>query len=349
MIVNSDERQWTWMDEGLNSFMQYLSEQEFDRSFPSRRGAARGITEYMSSDKKGQVPIMTSSDNVLQFGNNSYGKPAAALNILRETVMGRELFDFAFKEYSNRWKFKHPAPADFFRTMEDASGIDLDWFWRGWFYTVDHVDISLDDVKWFRMDTRNPEIEKPFSEKLDKDRPENISEQRNREAITQTAVEQDPALKDFYSDYNPFAINALDKQEYQKFWEGLNEEERKMMGLGYYFYQLDFSNRGGLVMPLILEFKFADGTTEVKRIPAEIWRYHTGKVNKVFFFEKEVVQVSLDPFMETADCDLENNYFPPKLQPSRFQLFKGGSGRYPSEGENPMQRDRRAKELDGKK
>jgi hypothetical protein len=349
MIVNSDERQWTWMDEGLNSFMQYLSEQEFDRSFPSRRGAARGISEYMSSDKKGQVPIMTSSDNVLQFGNNSYGKPASALNILRETVMGRELFDFAFKEYSNRWKFKHPAPADFFRTMEDASGIDLDWFWRGWFYTVDHVDISLDDVKWFRIDTRNPDIEKPFSQKIDQDRPENISERRNREAIAQTAVEVDTALQDFYSRYNPFAVNALDQQEYKKFWDGLTEEERQMMKLGYQYYQLDFTNRGGLIMPLIIEFTFVDGTTEVRRIPAEVWRYHTGKVSKVFFFEKEVTKVALDPFMETADSDLENNYFPPKLQPSRFQTFKGGSGRYGPEGENPMQRDRRAKELDEKK
>ena len=165
MIINSDERQWTWMDEGLNSFVEYLTEQEFERDYPSRRGPPENIVEYMKGDKSGIVPIMTNSESILQFGNNAYGKPATALNILRETIMGRELFDYAFKTYSERWAFKHPTPADFFRTMEDASAVDLDWFWRGWFYTNDCVDISLDQVNWFKINSANPDIENPVSEK----------------------------------------------------------------------------------------------------------------------------------------------------------------------------------------
>ena len=164
MIVNSDERQWTWMDEGLNTFIQYLAEMEWDREYPSRRGPAYKIVDYMAGDKSYISPIMTNSESIFQFGNNAYGKPATALNILRETVMGRELFDYAFREYCQRWKFKHPTPADFFRTMEDASGVDLDWFWRGWFYSTDHVDISLDEVKWYRIDTKNPEKEKTIGQ-----------------------------------------------------------------------------------------------------------------------------------------------------------------------------------------
>ena len=93
---------------------------------------------------------MTNSENIIGFGPNAYTKPATGLNILRETIMGRELFDYAFKEYARRWAFKHPEPADFFRTMEDASGEDLDWFWRGWFYGTDACDISLDTVKYYK-------------------------------------------------------------------------------------------------------------------------------------------------------------------------------------------------------
>ena len=164
MIINSDERQWTWMDEGLNTFVQYsLQNKNLERNFPSRRGPAQNIVDYMKGDKSESKFIMTNSESILQFGNNAYGKPATALNILRETIMGRELFDYAFKTYSERWAFKHPTPLDFFRTMEDASAVDLDWFWRGWFYTNDHVDISLDHVNWYKVNTGNPEIENPIA------------------------------------------------------------------------------------------------------------------------------------------------------------------------------------------
>ncbi len=154
MIINSDERQWTWMDEGLNTFVQYLTEQEWDPNYPSKRGPAEKIVPYMKGSKDFMVPIMTNSEQVKQFGNNAYAKPATALAILRETVMGPELFDYAFKEYAKRWAFKHPSPADFFRTMEDASAVDLDWFWKGWFYTTDNVDIEVADVNWYKLDDK---------------------------------------------------------------------------------------------------------------------------------------------------------------------------------------------------
>jgi hypothetical protein len=203
MIVNSDERQWTWMDEGLNSFLQYLTEQQWERSYPHRRGPSNLIVDYMKLDKKLLEPIMSNSESVSNLGANAYSKPTAALNILRETILGRELFDYAFKVYANRWKFKHPAPADFFRTMEDASGVDLDWFWRGWFYTTDHVDIALEDVKWFRLDTKNPEVEKPISRQELEKAPKPIGSSRNEREIAQTQDEKDPSLRDFYTVYDP--------------------------------------------------------------------------------------------------------------------------------------------------
>ncbi len=341
MIVNSDERQWTWMDEGLNTFVQYLSEQQWERDYPSRRGEAQKIVPYMKGDKSKITPIMTNSESIFQFGNNAYGKPATALNILRETIMGRELFDYAFKEYSNRWKFKHPNPADFFRTMEDASGVDLDWFWRGWFYTNDHVDIAIDDVKWFRIDSKNPDVENRAQEEILAQAPTNISRIRNKEAIAQTQDEIDRSIRDFYTDYNPLSVSVLDRDEYKKYLSGLSEDEKAILNSNKNYYEMTFRNVGGLVMPIILEFEYVDGSKEVKHIPAEIWRMEPHeKVSKVFMTDKEIAQVTLDPFLETADCDTENNYFPPKQQISRFELFKQRS----RGGENPMQRDRRAKE-----
>jgi hypothetical protein len=342
MIVNSDERQWTWMDEGLNTFLQYLSEQQWERNYPSGRGEAQKIVDYMSSDKATLTPIMANSESLLQFGNNAYGKPATALNILRETVMGRELFDFAFKTYANRWMFKHPSPADFFRTMEDASGVDLDWFWRGWFFTTDYVDISLDEVKWYRMNTKNPVAENEITRQLEKETPQNISAIRNETAIEQTQDEIDRSLRDFYTDYDPLKVTVLDEQDYQKYLRDLSEEERSMLMAGKNYYELSFSNLGGLVMPIILEFEFTDGTTEEHRIPAEIWRYNNYKVSKVFVTTKEIVQVTLDPHLETADTDRDNNYFPAKSQLNRFELFRQ-RGNW-NQGENPMQRARRAEQ-----
>jgi hypothetical protein len=336
MIINSDERQWTWMDEGLNTFVQYLTEQEWERGYPSRRGPAYLIADYMRGEKKTISPIMTNSESIFQFGNNAYGKPATALNILRETIMGRELFDYAFKTYCERWKFKHPTPADFFRSMEDASAVDLDWFWRGWFYGTDNVEISIDDVKWFQLNTQNPEVEKAFLKEQKENRDIHIGETRNKTDIKQTINEMDSNIDDFYAKRNLYNVDALDKKDYEEFISETESKDLEILNSNKQFYEISFSNKGGLVMPLILEFTFIDGSKDVKRIPAEIWRTYEDKVSKVFIFEKELRSVRLDPFLETADTDLDNNSWPSEAQPSRYQLFKQQQSK-----ENPMQRDER--------
>ena len=340
MIINSDERQWTWMDEGLNTFLQYITEQEFERNYPSRRGPPTKIVEYMKGDKRGISPIMTNSESILQFGNNAYGKPATALNILRETIMGRELFDYSFKTYSERWAFKHPTPADFFRTMEDASAVDLDWFWRGWFYTNDHVDISLDKVNWFKVNTGNPEIENPISKEKQENNNTYIGISKNDSSILNTVTEYDDESIDFYTSYDPFKTNVLDKEEYSKYMKNLNAEEKEILKSDKNYYELKFSNIGGLVMPIILEFVYIDGTKEVIRIPAEIWKKNSKEVKKIFILDKEVSSVRLDPFLETADVDLNNNSWPARNEPTRFQLFKNKD----KKKENSMQRAIRAEE-----
>ena len=271
MIVKSDERQWTWMDEGLNTFLEFLTEQEWEYGFPSRAGQPYKIVDYMKGDKKFISPIMTNSESVWNLGSNAYSKPTTALNILRETVMGRELFDFAFKQYAQRWMFKHPSPEDFFRTMEDASAVDLDWFWRGWFYTTDNVDIALDKVTWMLANTENPEIEKPL-EKKEAEALVSITDIRNKATIDETATEKDPATQDFYTNYDEYAVTKKDIEEYKRKKAGNSDEENEILDGNYNYYQIDFKNIGGLVMPIILEFTFEDGTKEVQRIPAEIWR-----------------------------------------------------------------------------
>jgi len=327
MIVNSDERQWTWMDEGLNSFLQYLSEQEWERDYPSRRGEPKNITEYMQSEN--QVPIMTNSESVLQFGNNAYGKPATALNILRETVMGRDLFDHAFKEYAQRWKFKRPMPADFFRTMEDASAVDLDWFWRGWFYTTDHTDISIENIRLYQIDTRNPEIEKENSRRDSAARPETLSQQRDKPLPKR--IEQIPTLNDFYNTYDQYRVTDRDREEFQAYLATLTDREKELLNSGLNFYVVDLKNIGGLVMPVILQIDYADGTTEELRVPAEIWRLNNFDVSNLIVTKKEIRSIALDPHLETADVNVENNYFPRRPIKSRFQIFKEQRPR------NPMQ------------
>ena len=347
MIINSDERQWTWMDEGLNSFVQSMAESEWDSEFPTRRGPPAKIVDYMKGDKGNISPIMTNSESIFQFGNNAYGKPATALVILRETILGRELFDYAFTEYCNRWMFKHPTPADFFRTMEDASGTDLDWFWRGWFYGTEHVDLSIDNMIWFRLDTKNPETEKALLKIEKESQPRFIGEIRNNTSIPQTEVERDPKANDFYSKYDPFEVSVLDKEAYEKYLAKLGDEERALINAGYNYYQVDFSNLGGLPMPIIVEFTFSDGSKEKQYIPAEIWRFNAESVSKVFVFKKEVMNVSMDPYLETADVDVSNNNWPRMIQKSRFEVYKSskyGRRGAVSEAENKMQKAKRAEE-----
>jgi len=322
MIVNSDERQWTWMDEGLNTFCQYLAEKEWDVDYPSRRGPAYKIVDYMKGDKSNITPIMTNSESIYQFGNNAYGKPATALNILRETIMGRELFDYAFKNYAKTWKFKHPTPADFFRFMEDASAVDLDWFWRGWFYSTDHVDLAIDEVKWLKINSKDPQTEKAFQREQEELGEKFIGDLRNENKRSKTVVERDPATKDFYNNYDPLEVNSWEEKEYREFLEELDADEKKALKLKYNFYEITFRAIGGLVMPIILEFSFTDGSTKKEYIPAEIWRFNREKITKVFYFDKEVKEINLDPNLETADTDRSNNYWPERKIPTKFDLFK---------------------------
>lgn len=340
MIINSDERQWTWMDEGLNTFVQYLTEKEYDANYPCQRGPARNIVDYMKGDKSKMCPIMTNSESIYQFGNNAYGKPATGLNILRETIMGRELFDYAFKEYARRWAFKHPTPDDFFRTMEDASGVDLDWFWRGWFYGIDHCDMNLKEVKAFRLNTHDPEIEKQFDRNNKASKPKDVSLEKDRAEKLETQVQNDPDMRDFYTTFDPFEVTTLDKKEYEEYLTKLSDDEKKLLNSGKLFYQITIENVGGLIMPLVFDLQFRDGSHREIRIPAEIWKRNEREVTKVFSVDQEVVSITLDPWLETADVELSNNNWPIKIVPSRFELFKD-SRQGPSR-ENPMQRAKRA-------
>ncbi|GAA4456520.1 M1 family metallopeptidase [Nibrella saemangeumensis] len=339
MIVNSDERQWTWMDEGLNTFCQYLAEKEWDYNFPTRRGEPQQIVDYMKADKSMLVPIMTSGENVILLGPNAYAKPATALNILRETVMGRELFDYAFKEYARRWAFKTPTPADFFRTMEDASGVDLDWFWKGWFYGVEPVDQDLLEVKWFQLNSRNPEVVKAEARAEAQRRANTISKQRDAATRNQTVVAQDSTMRDFYNRYDPYAVTDADRKQYQDYLNTLTAEERKLLESKNNFYTLTVKNKGGLVMPVIVRMEFEDGTDSVARFPAEIWRFNNQQLQKVIATDKKVVQWTLDPYSEIADIETENNSFPRKAEPSRLQLFKQQRQGRP---QNPMQQQRQS-------
>ena len=303
MIINSDERQWSWMDEGLNTFVQYLAEQEFEPNYASQRGPAAKIVPYMKSDKSVLEPIMTNSESIAQFGNNAYGKPATALNILRETVMGKELFDYAFKEYCRRWAFKHPEPADFFRTMEDASAVDLDWFWNGWFYTTQNVDVALSEVKATYFNTKTMKLE-----------------QSNFNAKTDTA--QSFLQKLFKFEIKSDSLALKNNQAFLDFYKNLNDSQEKMVEQGYYLYELTLLNKGGLVMPLIAQINYTDSTSEVRRYPAEVWVKNNDKINKIIATTKPVQQFILDPFAETADVNTNNNALPAIITPTRIEKFK---------------------------
>jgi hypothetical protein len=325
MIVNSDERQWTWMDEGLNSFLDGVAGREWDPTIPWGV-EPRDIVSYMKSST--QVPIMTQSDSVLRLGPNGYTKPAVALNILRETILGRELFDFAFKEYATRWKYKRPTPSDFFRTMEEASGVDLDWFWRGWFYSTDHVDISLDQISKLRLDTKNPDIDFSRLRQEELDKPLSKTVERNKAEGKKLWVERFPDITDFYDKNDRFTVTNKERNKYNKFLGKLKPWERKALERAIKedknYYVLDFSNKGGLVMPIILELTFADGTKENQYIPAEIWRRTPKGVSKLIITEKdkELTSVTVDPRWETADVDVHNNHYPRQITPSRIEAYK---------------------------
>lgn len=322
MIVNSDERQWGWMDEGLDTFMQYMAEQEFgelypeaiapNKAYPSRRGAPSKIVPYMAGDQSAISPIMSNPENVHQLGPNAYAKPATALNILRETVMGRELFDHAFKTYSQRWKFKHPTPEDFFRTMEDASAVDLDYYWRGWFYTTDYVDIGVKGIKKYYV------TDKPSKKMQEYMAARNLTEAD----LPPLVYLADEEAEDFDPNLKGKAPSESSKTLKEFMMDNMTEAERKAVKEPKYFYEVTYDKPGGIPMPLIVEYTYADGTTENITYPAEIWRKNDSEVKLVISSQTELTGIIVDPKLETADIDMTNNAWPKKEQQSDFDQFK---------------------------
>jgi len=328
MTVNSDERQWTWMDEGINSFLDYVASLEWEENFfayDKELSILDLIGSYMTSEN--QVPVMTQSDSILQFGPNAYTKPAAALVVLRETVMGRELFDFAFREYARRWRFKRPTPADFFRSMEDASGVDLDWFWHGWFYTTDHVDVNLTGVREYRIATGDPEIDLEANRALDTaKKPEPLESRRNREEGIKLRVDRVPGLRDFYNENDKYTPSNKDRQDYDDYLKGLEPAEREALERAVrdkdYIYFVDFENEGGLLTPLPLAITLANGSVERLEVPAEIWRRNNDRVTKLLISSSPLKSIVFDPDHQTADVDVADNSFPRRLIKSRLELYK---------------------------
>lgn len=306
MIINSDERQWTWMDEGLNTFVQTVTEKENYPTKPKRRGEPSTIVNYMKGDPDYIRPIMTNSEQIIQFGNNAYGKPATALTILRETIMGEKEFDHAFKEYATRWAFKHPEPADLFRTMEDASGVDLDWYWKGWFYTIDNVEIELSNVRWFKVNTVSQGIEG----------------QNQTAKIENASKDEKGNNTDFSNGPENLIITDTPNRYYGEYMNTVDDEAIRKKNANKNFYELTLKNNGGLVMPIIIEWNYTDGTKEIEMIPAEIWRSNESKVTKVFAKDKEVASIVIDPELRTADVNTDNNVFPKQESKSKLEEFK---------------------------
>ncbi|HTE28761.1 MAG TPA: M1 family aminopeptidase, partial [Chryseolinea sp.] len=312
MIVNSDERQWSWMDEGLNTFLEKETIRTRYPELFGTHGTPKGIVPFMRGDKKQMRPIMSSSDNIrrTEFGSNAYTKPSAALTVLRETVMGPEVFDRAFKEYAERWAFKHPKPADFFRTMEDASAVDLDWFWKGWFYTNDNVDVNLEEVKWFKL-------------KADKIEPERKGIRSSSGDLSTSGSASGKAnANDFNGGPQQFSLSNTPESLNGEFKTREDDNAIRAKLEGKNIYQIKFKNVGGLITPLVLEWTFKDGSKEIERIPAEVWRTDENEITKVFIKDKEVVNIIIDPNFELADVDMGNNVFPKRTAPSKFDQFR---------------------------
>jgi len=329
MIVNSDEREWGWMDEGLNTFLEHLATDLWEKGFHNDRSVPRNLTKYMTGPDL--VPIMTTADSLLKLGGSAYAKPAAGLNLLRDTVLGPDRFDFAFKTYANRWKFKRPEPADFFRTIGDASGRDLDWFWRGWFYSIDPCSISVDTVHQYILDTGTPSIDKLVAKKEKEDRVKTVAE--IRDANIKTYAELHPELKDFYSSYDEFSVLPSEQEKFQKLLKQLEEEEidPNILTTKRNFYVIDFSNQGGLIMPIPLKLDYSDGTSEEFQIPAEIWRTNNQKVSKLLITNKELKSVQVDPHEELPEIHRDLNFWPRQLVKDHFQF------QLEEKKKNPMQ------------
>ena len=333
MIINSDERQWTWMDEGLTTFIQYLAQEVWEDDYPSRRGEPQNIVRYMMSEN--QRPIMSHGESIIQRGNNAYAKPATALNILRETVLGREQFDYAMREFSRRWAFKRPEPADFFRTMEDASGTDLDWFWRSWFYSTDHVDVSVERIYDFTIDPLDPELSKPLSRAKRDAQLASISDMRNGGLPKRTDLY--PQLLDFYNEFDELDVTEADRRSYARLMRRVDEDEREVIERLHdeplHFNVVRFRNHGGVMTPLPLTLVWEDGGTEEVMLPAEIWKRNPETFSKLFLSDQSLVSVRFDDRRRTADIDRTNNVYPPEVITDRFVVEPR------STRDNPMRRN----------
>jgi len=344
MIINSDERRHAWMDEGINCYVQYLAETEWEDNYHGINGKTYGgIKSYMSSAT--DQSIMTKADNIKSLGVNAYAKPSAGLVILRETIVGRKIFDKAFKEYCQRWKFKRPMPEDFFRTINEMTGRDLAWFWNSWFYSTDHVDISIESVEEYEINTRNPEIEKTAEKKKVLDRGVPITEIRNK--TVPKLVDKFPELKDFYNSYDPHAILDKDKKDFEKYVKSLKEDEKKLLNSKKVFYVVKLKNIGGVPMPVILTLEYADGSKEVVKVPATFWRRGSKDMHKLLILDKKLNAVEHDVLDETLDTNRHNNRYPPRIISKKVDLTKGSK----KGSSNPMkeQLDREKKKADAAK
>lgn len=318
MMINTDERSWTWMDEGLNTYVQLIAQMQWEEDYPKRRGEPQKISEYMKGSN--DVPIMTDADSLRQSGNNAYAKPAVALNILRETVIGAESFDFAFQEYVDTWAFKRPYPSDFFRIMEDASGKDLDWFWRSWFYGTNHVDLAISDVQTYRKQTGNPNIDKAIQQEFDEElEVQTKIIQRHKDASKR--IDRFPELADFYNDYDPYEVTEADIEKYDTLLEEWSTEEKALLSSDRYYHVITIENTSQMPSPVILRLHYLDGSQEDYRIPVHVWRKNNKKTTKLIQSEQPLLRVELDPYQETADADLSNNSFPRIIQEKLFEII----------------------------
>ena len=337
MIINSDERSWTWMDEGLNSFVQHIAHVEWEENYPNTRGEPDSILRYMKSTN--QVPIMTNSESLLQFGSNAYAKPASAMHVLRETILGREVFDDAFQAYAKAWKFKRPMPADFFRIMEDVSGTDLDWFWQTWFYSTAHIDVSVSSVRHIKLIKPDPKSKKAQKKKKYEERPISSIRKKAHEHADFYIDRYREDLEDFYSTYDPYSVSENEEEEYKKIFEELSKEEQKAIDYDQHLSVITLENIGGGLTPVVLQVLFDDESTKEIRLPAEIWRHNSKRYTKLLHTEKKITAVELDPHHEMADTDKTNNRFPRTIEeePAFITLPKAPK-------KNPMQQSKEDEE-----
>ena len=336
MMINTDERSWTWMDEGLNTYVQMIAQAQWEEDYPLWRGEPQNITQYMSGSN--EVPIMTDADSLRSKGNNAYAKPATAMNILRETIIGAENFDFAFQQYAQAWAFKRPYPADFFRIIEDAAGKDLDWFWRAWFYSTNHVDLSISKIQTYRKLTGNPEIDKPIRREQEEAQDIRTKTELRYQDSPKRATEF-PSLLDFYNEYDPYEVTDADIEQYDELLKEWSEEERQLRQSDRYYHVITIENITQMPTPVIMRITYQDGTQEEYRMPVHVWRKNNKKTTKLIQSEQPLYKVELDPFRETADADLSNNQFPPVIQEKLFEVVPNTTP-----PQNPMQKARKAAE-----